>query len=608
MVLKRWLLGPALKTAQAAHERLSKRLALAVFSSDALSSVAYATEEILLVLVLAGSVAVSWSIPVSILIVALLAILTMSYREIIFEYPAGGGAYIVARSNLGEMPGLTAAAALIIDYVLTVAVSVAAGIAALTSAVPALFPHREMLGLLAIVLVVVVNLRGVRESGRIFAVPTYIFIGSILLMLGAGFVQMIMGRPMPMASIATNSAATQMTEGVTLWLLLRAFSSGCTALTGVEVISNGVSIFKRPESKNAATTMAFMATILGGLFIGISILAYHYGILPKEDETVVSQIARATFDGGILYYLVQASTMAILILAANSSFNGFPRLASILARDGYMPAQMKTRGDRLVFSNGVILLGLFAGLLIVAFRGDTHALIPLYAVGVFLSFTLSQAGMVKHWLLKRGRHWRKRLMINGLGAVTTGLATLIIAGTKFMHGAWIVIGLLPLIIVWFRSVHAHYVAVGEQISLTRGHRPPQPRRNTVIIPISSVNRGVLRALDYARSHSGDVRAVLVDVDKEDTALTEIKWAQWGCGVHLVVLPSPYRSVLRSLLDYIEELLQKDPEGWVTVVIPEILPARWWQNILHNQRALMLKAALLFKERVILTDVPFHLER
>jgi amino acid transporter len=608
MVLKRWLLGPALKTAQAAHERLSKRLALAVFSSDALSSVAYATEEILLVLVLAGSAAVSWSIPVSVMIVALLAILTMSYREIIFEYPSGGGAYIVARSNLGEMPGLTAAAALIIDYVLTVAVSVAAGIAALTSAVPALFPHREALGVLAIMLVVVVNLRGVRESGRIFAIPTYVFIGSIVLMLATGFVRMMMGHQAPMEPINPVAPGSPFTEGVTLFLLLRAFSSGCTALTGVEVISNGVSIFKRPESKNAATTMAFMATILGALFIGISILAYHYGILPKEDETVVSQIARATFDGSVLYYLVQASTMAILILAANSSFNGFPRLASILARDGYMPAQMKTRGDRLVFSNGVILLGLFAGLLIVAFRGDTHALIPLYAVGVFLSFTLSQAGMVKHWLLKRGRHWRKRLMINGLGAVTTGLATLIIAGTKFMHGAWIVIGLIPLIILWFRSVHAHYVAVEQQIRLTRGHRPPQPRRNTVIIPISSVNRGVLRALDYARSHSGDVRAVLVDIDKEDTALTEIKWAQWGCGVHLVVLPSPYRSVLRSLLDYIEELLQKDPEGWVTVVIPEILPARWWQNILHNQRALMLKAALLFKERVILTDVPFHLER
>jgi amino acid transporter len=342
MVLKRWLLGPALKTAQAAHERLSKRLALAVFSSDALSSVAYATEEILLVLVLAGTAAVSWSIPISIMIVALLAILTMSYREIIFEYPSGGGAYIVARSNLGEMPGLTAAAALIIDYVLTVAVSVAAGIAALTSAVPALFPHREALGVLAIVLVVIVNLRGVRESGRIFAIPTYVFIGSILLMLGAGFFQMIVGHPVPVVSVSADNAASQLTEGVTLFLLLRAFSSGCTALTGVEVISNGVSVFKRPESKNAATTMAFMGAILGTLFIGISILAYRYGVLPKEDETVVSQIARATFDGGLLYYVIQASTMAILILAANSSFNGFPRLASILARDGYMPALVET--------------------------------------------------------------------------------------------------------------------------------------------------------------------------------------------------------------------------------------------------------------------------
>lgn len=605
MVLKRWLVGPALKTAQVAHERLSKPLALAVFSSDALSSVAYATEEILLVLVLAGTAAVAWSIPVSLMIVGLLAILTMSYREIIFEYPAGGGAYTVARANLGEMAGLTAAAALVIDYVLTVAVSVAAGMAALTSAVPALFAHREALGLLAIIIVTLVNLRGVRESGKIFAVPTYLFIGSVLLMLVVGFTQMLLGR--------TDGASTVVmprgeAEALTVFLLLRAFSSGCTALTGVEVISNGVSAFKRPESKNAATTMLMMAAVLGTLFMGISTLAYHYGVLPKEDETVVSQIARIAFGGGPLYYLVQASTMAILIFAANSSFNGFPRLASILARDGYMPAQMKNRGDRLVFSNGIVLLGLFACLLIVAFRGQTHALIPLYAVGVFLSFTLSQAGMVKHWLVKRGRHWRKRLTINGLGAVTTAIATMIIAGTKFIHGAWIVIGLLPLIVTWFRSVHAHYVAVEQQIALSRDHRPPQPKRNTVIIPISGVNRAVLRALDYARSHASDIRAVLVDVDKEDTALTEIKWAQWGCGVPLVVLPSPYRSVLGTLLDYIEELLQKDPEGWVTVVIPEILPARWWQNILHNQRALMLKAALLFKERVILTDVPFHLER
>jgi len=354
--------------------------------------------------------------------------------------------------------------------------------------------------------------------------------------------------------------------------------------------------------------MAGMAAILGTMFLGISVLAYHFGILPREDETVVSQIARAIFGEGPLYYLVQVTTMLILILAANSAFAGFPRLASILARDSYMPHQMALLGDRLVFSNGVIILGLFSCALIVLFHGNTHALIPLYAVGVFLSFTLSQAGMVRRWMTKRGRHWRKKLVVNGMGAVATGLATLIIASTKFVHGAWIVVVLLPLLILWFRSIHAHYIAVAEQVALERDHRPPLPRRNTVVVPISGVNRAVIRAVDYARGRSADVRAVLVDVDPEETARIQIQWAQWGCGVDLVVLPSPYRSVVGSLLDYIEELLEKDHNGWVTVVIPEILPARWWQNILHNQRALILKAALLFKDRVILTDVPFHLER
>lgn len=606
MLLKRWLVGLPLKTTQAVHERLSKRLALAVFSSDALSSVAYATEEILLVLVLAGSAAVAYSIPISFAIIGLLAILTMSYRQIIFEYPNGGGAYIVAKANLGEWPGLTAAAALMIDYVLTVAVSVAAGIAALTSAVPSLFPYREALCLLAIILVVVVNLRGVRESGQIFATPTYIFIGSILLMLGVGAAEFLFGKPP--SSIGPGASLPPAIEGLTLFLLLRAFSSGCTALTGVEVISNGVSAFKAPEPRNAAMTMAGMAVILGTLFIGISALAFQYGVLPREDETVVSQIARVVFGGGPLYYLVQASTMMILILAANSSFAGFPRLASILAKDSYMPHQMQIMGDRLVFSNGVVILGLFSCALIMLFNGDTHALIPLYAVGVFLSFTLAQAGMVKRWLVKRGPHWRKKLIVNGIGAVATAIATMIIASTKFLHGAWIVVALIPLIIMWFRAIHAHYIAVGEQIALERDHRPPPPIRNTVVVPISGVNRAVIRAVDYARSRSGDIRAVMVNVDKEETALTQIKWAQWGCGVPLIILPSPYRSVMKSLLDYIEDLLAKDQEGWVTVVIPEILPAKWWQNILHNQRALMLKAALLFKERVILTDVPFHLER
>ncbi|MER3422881.1 MAG: amino acid permease, partial [Nitrospiraceae bacterium] len=405
MILKRWLVGPALKTTQAVHERLSKRVALAVFSSNALSPVAYATEEILLVLVLAGTAAVSWSIPISFAIVLLVSILTISYRQIIFEYPQGGGAYTVSRANLGEWPALTAAAALMIDYVLTVAVSVAAGVAALTSAVPALFAHREALGSAAILLLVIINLRGARESGRIFAIPTYVSVGALLLMLIVGFYHMLWGEP-PRAMPAHRASTSGLLEQVSFFLILRAFASGCTAVTGMEVISNGVAAFRRPESKNAAMTMVAMSVILGILFLGISMLAYFYGVLPKEDETVVSQIARLTFGTGMLYYLVQASTMLLLILAANSSFAGFPHLASILAHDCYMPQQMRNRGDRLVFSNGIIILGVLAGLLIVAFRGETHALIPLYAVGVFLSFTLSQTGMVRYWMSKREGHWR----------------------------------------------------------------------------------------------------------------------------------------------------------------------------------------------------------
>ncbi|MFQ5991211.1 MAG: APC family permease [Nitrospiraceae bacterium] len=607
MVLKRLLVGNPLRTTQAGDERLSKRLALAVFSSNALSSVAYATEEILIVLVVIGAAAMAWSIPISLMIVLLLAFLTLSYRQIIYEHPEGGGAYIVAKTNFGELPGLTAAAVLMIDYVLTAAVSVAAGVAALTSAFPTLFPFRVGLGIGAIVFIVIINLRGTRESGRIFAMPTYLAIGALVLMLVVGAVQLLMGASLEI-SPDTKAAGTSSLDGLTLFLLIRAFSAGCAAVTGVEVISNGVSAFRRPESRNAAITMTAMAIILATLFLGISVLAYQYGVTPRPDETVLSQLARATFGGGPFYYLVQAATMLILILAANSSFAGFPRLASILARDGYMPHQMAAFGDRLVFSNGILILGVLAGLLILLFRGDTHSLIPLYLVGVFISFTLSQSGMVRRWLVKKGPHWRKKLALNGVGALVTGLVTIIIAVTKFLEGAWIVLGLIPIFIYWFRSVRSHYLAVAEQVSLQRDHRPPLPRRNTVIIPISGVNRAVIRAVDYARGRGTDIRAVLVDVDKEETARIQIQWAQWGCGVHLTVLPSPYRSVLPPLLEYVEELLRKDPYGWVTVVLPEILPARWWQNILHNQRALMLKGAVLFKERVILTDVPFHLER
>ena len=603
MFLKRWLLGDPLKSAQAGHERLSKTLALAIFSSNAISSVAYATEEILLVLVLAGTAAIAWSIPISFAILFLIVVLTISYRQIVHEYPEGGGAYIVARNNLGELPALIAAAALMIDYVLTVAVSVAAGIAALTSAVPSLFAYREALGLVASLFIIVMNLRGVRESGKFFAIPTYFAIGALGVMVGIGSIQALFGQ-----GVSVSPDQQTAVEELTLFLILRSFAAGCSAVTGMEVISNGVKAFRRPESHNASTTMIHMSLILAALFMGISFLAYNYGVMPKADETVISQLARLTFGTGPLYYALQIGTMLLLVLAANSAFAGFPHLSSILARDGYMPRQMGTFGDRLVFSNGIVILGFLACFLLILFHGDTHALIPLYAVGVFISFTFSQAGMVRRWLTKKGPHWQTKLIVNGVGAVTTGIATIIIAGTKFTHGAWIVF-LLIVVLVWmFRSIHSHYKAVSDQIALTRDHRPSIPRRNIVIIPISGVDQAVIRAVDYARSRAAEIRAVLVDVDPESTARIQTQWAQWGCGVQLTVVPCPYRSVLRSLMDHVEELLQKNPDHWVTVVIPEILPARWWQNILHNQRALRLKAALLFKDRVILTDVPFHLKR
>lgn len=604
MILKRWLVGDPLKTAQARHERLSKTIALAIFSSNAISSVAYGTEEILFVLALAGAAAVSWSIPISLAILFLILVLTISYRQIIYEYPEGGGAYVVARTNLGDRPALVAAAALMIDYVLTVAVSVAAGIAALTSAIPSLFIHREGLGLVAILFMIVMNLRGVRESGKFFAIPTYFAIGALGLLVIVGTVRSLSDSGSP--PVSTSSGET---ETLTLFLVLRAFAVGCSTVTGMEVISNGVRAFRQPESKNAAITMVWMSTILASLFTGISWMAYHYGILAKIDETVVSQLARLTFGTGPIYYAVQISTMALLVLAANSAFAGFPNLASILARDGFMPHQMATFGDRLVFSNGIIILGFFACLLLVVFEGDTHALIPLYAIGVFVSFTLSQAGMVRRWLVKKGPHWQTKLIVNGLGAVTTGIATLIIASAKFMQGAWIVFLLVAILLLMFQGIRSHYKAVSEQIALDRrGERPPLPRRNIVIIPISGLNRAVVRALDFARSRPGEIRAVFVDVDPEESAKVKIQWAQWGGGVNLIALSSPYRSVLGSLLDYVEEVLEKDPNTWVTVIIPEILPARWWQSILHNQRALMLKGKLLFKDRVIITDVPYHLTR
>jgi len=601
MWVKRWLLGRPLATAQVSHERLSNPVALAVFSSDPLSSTAYATEEIFLVLILAGTAALHYSIGISLVIVGLVAILTASYRQTIFAYPSGGGAYVVAKSNLGESPGLVAAAALLIDYVLTVAVSVAAGIAAITSAVPALREHRVALGLAAIVILTWANLRGVRESGRIFAVPTYLFVGGLGLVIMVGLGRELFGAPVDHAVPSVPAV-----EGLTLFLLLRAFSSGCTALTGIEAISNGVPAFREPVSKNAATTLTWMAVMLASLFLGLTVLAYLYGLVPREDETLISQIARISLGGGVFYYFIQAATAMILILAANTSYNGFPRLASILAQDSFLPRQMRSLGDRLAFSNGILILGLCAAVLLVIFRGDTHALIPLYAIGVFLSFTLSQAGMVRHWQDHKRPGWRKALAINLTGAVATGVATVVLALTKFTHGAWVVIVLVPLLIGMFRKIQWHYRIADWQLALDMYERPRTPPPNVLVMPISGVNRSIVMALDYARRCGEDLRAVYVDLDPDETIKIKGQWDRWGAGTPLVILSSPYRSFLAPLLNYIETVRQEQPGVWVTVVLPEVIPARWWQNLLHNQRALLIKAALLFQFRVVVIDVPYHL--
>ncbi|MCD6290517.1 MAG: APC family permease [Anaerolineae bacterium] len=606
--IRRLLVGSPLETSQAVHERLTKVKALAVFSSDALSSVAYATEEILLVLMLAGSSALSLSWPIAVAIAILLAIVATSYYQGIHAYPSGGGAYIISRENLGTLAGLVAGAALLIDYVLTVAVSVSAGVAAITSAAPALYAHRVGLGVLFILLVTWGNLRGVRESGTIFAIPTYLFIISFLTMIGTGLFKYVAGQATPLPS----TEAIQPVQPLTLFLLLRAFSSGCTALTGIEAISNGVMAFKPPEARNASRTLAAMAVLLVTMFLGITWLARAYGIIPKESETVVSQLARTIFGyESSLYYLIQATTAFILILAANTSFNGFPRLASLMAQDRFLPRQLANLGDRLVFSNGIVILGAIAAALLALFGGSTHALIPLYAVGVFLSFTLAQAGLVRHSLRERQSGWRHTAIINGIGAIATGVVLTIITATKFMHGAWIVVLLIPSMVCTFLTIHDHYEMVRRQLSIHTPDPLPRPvRRHRAIMPISGVHRGTLKALYYAQSVTDDVTAVVVDVDPEQTRRIREQWEEIGTKVPLVVLPSPYRSVQEPLMEYIDQVSASLDKGDVlTIILPEFVPRKAWHHLLHNQTALLLKAALIYrrtKHNEVVVDVPYYL--
>ncbi|MBF8257035.1 MAG: Amino acid permease-associated region [Anaerolineales bacterium] len=621
-----WLIGRPLQTADAPHQTIGRTVGLAVFASDALSSTAYATQEILVVLAAAGAIAFGLALPIAVAIVVLLAIVTISYEQTIHAYPGGGGAYIVARDNLGELPAQTAGAALLTDYILTVAVSISSGVAQIVSAFPAIGPYRVTLAVSLVLLVTVVNLRGVRESGRAFAIPTYFFLASMTLTVVIGLVRYFTG------TLGTVVDPPLMHIGGTLtvvapFLLLHAFANGTTALTGVEAISNGITAFKEPRSHNAGITLIWMSAILGTLFLGITFLAVNIGAVPSEVETVISQLARSIFNGRELPYLIVISaTTLILIMAANTSFADFPRLSALHAGDGFLPRQLTYRGSRLVYSRGIVTLTAIACLLIIVFQASVTHLIPLYAIGVFLSFTLSQTGMARRWwkighlspgveVRERGSTlryeggWRLKLVVNGIGAVCTAVVMLVFATTKFREGAWIILVLVPILVTVFFSIHRHYKALARNLSLEDYGPPPQVRRHRVLLAVSGVHRGTLAALRYARSLSDDVTAVHVSIDDAEAERVREKWETWGDGVRLVMLDSPYRLLLEPLLAYIQEIAaQRQPGETITIVVPQFVPNSWWSNLLHTQTALWLRMALMYKPGIVITDVPYQTER
>jgi amino acid transporter len=602
---KRFLVGEPLSSQHAVHERIPKWKALSTLSSDALSSVAYATDAILYVLAAFSLAAASWSIPIALMISALLVILTLSYSQTIDAYPNGGGAYTVAKENLGVQAGLVAGAALLIDYVLTVSVSVCAGMENIGSAFPAINEHREILCALVVIVIMLLNLRGIRESATIFAFPTYFFIFSIFAMIAVGMWRIANGQmPEPPKSVFHQEFAV-----VPLILILRAFASGCSALTGVEAISNGIQVFRQPAQKNAKVTLIWMSVTLAFLFLGITTLAHVFGMVPKEDQTLISLLGHAVFGNTFFYYSTQAATALILFLAANTSYADFPRLASLLARDRFLPRQLTSVGDRLVFSNGIAGLSAASILLVFLFKGETILLLPLYAIGVFLSFTLSQAGMVAHHLREKEKGWRTGLVMNCTGAIATAIVLTDIAFTKFMHGAWMVVVMIPVFVLFFRRIHFHYLAVGRELSLI-GKQPPanfERIKHTVIVPISGIHQGVIEALQYALSISNDVRACYVEIDPLKTEAVKCEWERWAPGVPFVVLKSPYRSVVTPLIKYIEDVGEITHDDVVTVVVPEFITLRWWHRLLHNQTALFIRAALAFRPRTVVTSVRYHLK-
>jgi amino acid transporter len=624
-----WLIGRPLASADAPHQTIGKAVGLAVFASDALSSTAYATQEIIVILALAGMGALGISIPLSIAIVILLIIVTLSYEQTIHAYPGGGGAYIVARENLGEYPALVAGAALLMDYVLTVAVSVSAGVAQLVSAFPALLNFQVQIALGLVFFVMLINLRGVRESGTLFAIPTYFFIVMLLGTMIVGLIRYFTGS----LGVVVNPPEMEMVGAATSiswFLILRAFANGTAALTGIEAISNGITAFKEPRSHNAGVTLMWMSAILSVFFLGITFLSHQIGAVPSELETVISQLARTVFDGrGVIYLGVVAATTVILIMAANTAFADFPRLSALVAGDGFLPRQLNFRGSRLVYSRGIALLALVASLLIIAFQARVSALIPLYAIGVFMSFTLSQTGMAKRWWKigqlknhkpskpKKGKHvgealsfdaaWPWKMIINGFGALCTGVVMIVFAVTKFHDGAWIILVILPILVATFLAIHHHYTDIADRLTLQRYKVPGPIRRQKVIMPVSGVHRGTLAALRYAKSLSKDVTAVHVAVDAAEGEKLLLKWQKYADDnqVNLVILGSPYRLLVEPLFKYIKSVAaEAKADEIVTVVVPEFVPRVWWHSLLHTRAAQLLRMRLLFTPGVVIVEVPY----
>jgi amino acid transporter len=623
--LGRLLIGKPLATREIHQQAVSRAIGLAVFASDALSSTAYATEEILVILAFAGSAFFHLSIPIALAIAALLVIVTLSYRQTIFAYPNGGGAYIVARDNLGELPAQIAGAALLTDYILTVAVSISNGIAQITSGIPALHDHRVELALLVIIVMTLVNLRGVKESGRIFAVPTYFFLAMAFLMLGVGSYQYFTGQLRPVQGVEMIEHGVL--EPLTWFLILRAFSSGCTALTGIEAISNGITAFKEPKSKNAASTLVAMSSILIVIFLGFTLLANQIGAVPSERETVISQIARAIYDNSPLYFLTLAGTALILLMAANTSYADFPRLAALHAGDGFLPRQLTFKGSRLVFSWGIVLLGILASILVVFFRAETSALIPLYAIGVFLSFTMSQSGMVvRIWktghmkpgevikteatTLRHDSHWRPKMALSGFGALVTGVVMIVFAVTKFTQGAWFIVLLIPCLVVFFFRIHYHYRDVANLLSLS-GKKPKRmtgPVRSLLLV--EDVHAGTLRMVDYAKSLGVPWKAIHIEINPDKTPAILQKWAERVGEGELEIVPSPFRQMAEPIREYVQQELEKHPKGYLNVIMGHLAMDTFWEQALHQNSILIFNLALQGLQRVAVINVPYqihHLE-